>query len=62
MAGKVDYFLKITGIDGESKDQKHKGEIELEELGVRPHERRLGGLRRGRRHRERSARATSISR
>jgi len=25
----VDYFLKITGIDGESKDSKHKGEIEL---------------------------------
>ena len=23
----VDYFLKITGIDGESKDSKHKGEI-----------------------------------
>ena len=25
----VDYFLKITGIDGESKDSKHKGEIEI---------------------------------
>ena len=25
----VDYFLKITGIDGESKDQKHKGDIEI---------------------------------
>jgi len=26
----VDYFLKIEGIDGESKDDKHKNEIELE--------------------------------
>ena len=26
---KVDYFLKIKGIDGESTDEKHKGEIEL---------------------------------
>jgi type VI secretion system secreted protein Hcp len=26
----VDYFLKIQGIDGESADSKHKGEIELE--------------------------------
>jgi type VI secretion system secreted protein Hcp len=25
----VDYFLKIDGIDGESTDSKHKGEIEL---------------------------------
>ena len=25
----VDYFLKIEGIDGESQDAKHKGEIEL---------------------------------
>ncbi len=25
----VDYFLKIDGIDGESSDDKHKGEIEL---------------------------------
>jgi type VI secretion system secreted protein Hcp len=25
----VDYFLKIEGIPGESKDSKHKGEIEL---------------------------------
>ncbi|HEX7616467.1 MAG TPA: type VI secretion system tube protein Hcp [Thermoanaerobaculia bacterium] len=25
----VDYFLKITGVDGESKDSKHKGEIEI---------------------------------
>ena len=27
---KVDYFLKIDGVDGESTDDKHKGEIELE--------------------------------
>jgi type VI secretion system secreted protein Hcp len=26
----VDYFLKIDGIDGESQDSKHKGEIELQ--------------------------------
>jgi type VI secretion system secreted protein Hcp len=26
----VDYFLKIEGIDGESKDQKHAGEIQLQ--------------------------------
>lgn len=25
----ADYFLKIDGIEGESKDHKHKGEIEL---------------------------------
>jgi type VI secretion system secreted protein Hcp len=26
----VDYFLKIDGIDGESADAKHKGEIDVE--------------------------------
>ena len=26
----VDYFLKLDGIDGESQDSKHKGEIEIE--------------------------------
>jgi type VI secretion system secreted protein Hcp len=26
----VDYFLKVEGVDGESTDDKHKGEIELE--------------------------------
>jgi type VI secretion system secreted protein Hcp len=26
----VDYFLKIDGIDGESTDDRHKGEIEIE--------------------------------
>ena len=25
----VDYFLKIDGIEGESQDTKHKGEIDL---------------------------------
>ena len=25
----VDYFLKIDGVDGESTDDKHKGEIEM---------------------------------
>jgi type VI secretion system secreted protein Hcp len=29
-AAAVDYFLKIEGVDGESKDDKHKGWIELE--------------------------------
>lgn len=26
----VDYFLKIDGIDGESQDSKHKGDIDLQ--------------------------------
>jgi len=26
----IDYFLKIAGVDGESADDRHKGEIELE--------------------------------
>ena len=26
----VDYFLKLDGVDGESTDAKHKGEIELD--------------------------------
>jgi type VI secretion system secreted protein Hcp len=26
----VDYFLKIDGIDGESQDAKHKGELQIE--------------------------------
>lgn len=26
----VDYFLKLDGIDGESTDSKHKGEIDIE--------------------------------
>jgi type VI secretion system secreted protein Hcp len=26
----VDYFLKVEGVDGESTDDKHKGQIELE--------------------------------
>jgi type VI secretion system secreted protein Hcp len=26
----VDYFLKIDGIEGESQDSKHKGEIEID--------------------------------
>jgi type VI secretion system secreted protein Hcp len=30
----VDYFLKIEGVDGESTDDKHKGEIELESWSV----------------------------
>ncbi len=33
----VDYFLKLDGIEGESSDDKHKGEIEIESFswGVR---------------------------
>ena len=30
MAGLVDYFLKIDGIQGESLDSKHKNEIQIE--------------------------------
>jgi type VI secretion system secreted protein Hcp len=26
----VDYFLKVEGVEGESTDEKHKGEIDLE--------------------------------
>ena len=26
----VDYFLKLDGIDGESQDKKHKGEIDIQ--------------------------------
>ncbi len=26
----VDYFLKLDGVEGESQDSKHKGEIEIE--------------------------------
>ncbi|MBX7053349.1 MAG: type VI secretion system tube protein Hcp [Pyrinomonadaceae bacterium] len=26
----VDYFLKLDGVDGESQDHKHKGEIDLQ--------------------------------
>lgn len=29
----VDYFLKLDGIDGESSDAKHKGEIDLQSWG-----------------------------
>src|SRR5262245_14555266 len=30
MAGVVDYYLKLDGIDGESTDDKHKNEIDVE--------------------------------
>jgi len=30
MAALVDYFLKVDGVEGESTDDKHKAEIELE--------------------------------
>ena len=30
----VDYFLKITNVKGESTDEKHKGEIELESFSL----------------------------
>lgn len=34
----VDYFLKADGIDGESADSKHKGEIELESFSWGEHQ------------------------
>lgn len=30
----VDYFLKLDGVDGESTDDKHKGEIQLESFSL----------------------------
>ena len=30
IAASADYFLKLEGVDGESKDDKHKGEIEIQ--------------------------------
>lgn len=30
----VDYFLKIDGVDGESTDDKHKGEIEIDSFSI----------------------------
>lgn len=30
MAAQVDYFLKLEGVAGESTDDKHKGELDLE--------------------------------
>ncbi len=30
----VDYFLKIDGVDGESTDSKHKGEIQIESWSI----------------------------
>jgi type VI secretion system secreted protein Hcp len=30
LAAQVDYFLKLDGIDGESTDDRHKGQIEIE--------------------------------
>ena len=30
----VDYFLKIDGVEGESTDDKHKGEIEVESWSI----------------------------
>ena len=30
----VDYFLKIDGVDGESTDDKHKGEIQIESYSI----------------------------
>ncbi len=31
--GQIDYFLKLDGIDGESADEKHKGEIAVKSWG-----------------------------
>lgn len=35
----VDYFLKVDGIPGESKDSKHKGEIQIESWSLNAHTR-----------------------
>jgi type VI secretion system secreted protein Hcp len=34
----VDYFLKIEGIEGESQDSKHKGEIQLHSFSFGAHQ------------------------
>ena len=34
MAGQVDYFLKLDGIEGESADAKHKNEIDVESWSI----------------------------
>lgn len=34
----VDYFLKVKGIDGESQDNKHKGEIQIESFSWGEHQ------------------------
>jgi type VI secretion system secreted protein Hcp len=34
----VDYFLKIEGIEGESQDHKHKGEIQIESYSIGAHQ------------------------
>ncbi|HEY0546752.1 MAG TPA: type VI secretion system tube protein Hcp [Pyrinomonadaceae bacterium] len=34
----VDYFLKITGVEGESQDHAHKGEIQLESFSWGAHQ------------------------
>ncbi len=45
----VDYFLKIDGIEGESQDAKHKGEIDVESWSWGRHQ--TGHARRRRRRR-----------
>jgi type VI secretion system secreted protein Hcp len=42
---KVDYFLKLDGIDGESQDHKHKGEIDVLSFGLGVHH--TGSMARG---------------
>jgi type VI secretion system secreted protein Hcp len=48
----VDYFLKIDGIEGESQDAKHKGEIDIKSWGwvveQAPNQLTSGGLGAGR--------------
>src|SRR5262249_11192534 len=50
----VDYFLKVDGIEGESQDAKHKGDIDIESWGwvvdQEPHQNTGGGLGAGRAH------------
>ena len=48
----VDYFLKIDGVDGESGDDKHKGEIEVESFSWGETQVRHGRARARRRRRQ----------
>lgn len=39
----TDYFLKLEGVDGESTDDKHKGEIDLEQFSFGERQQGTGG-------------------
>ena len=40
----ADYFLKLDGIKGESKDSKHKGEIQIESFSLGAHNSGTAGV------------------